>query len=296
MSSDFAIPVDSRKLASALNRARAYLLERQSPSGGFCFYRGYYAEEPNLSDTWHAIAVLIGLLGVDLPEKNSHASFVIGQPIAPQPLLLYYRVRTLLALGADDPQSAEVRSAVEALQAHFPNIATQASLSAALQRIRCTVWLKWHFGLPTALDDLAMALLRGEHEGGGYGIPPNLLDTEAAIAVLMLCGHAPLPRTGDFVNRMAVAGFGFRLTAGSLSPNLETVCAGIRSCCRLGMPIPHARDAMAYVLSCQTGNGGFARAAGALPDITLTHLALTTLARQLAPLSMKDMIPAVCDA
>ncbi|WP_449425497.1 hypothetical protein [Rhodanobacter lindaniclasticus] len=100
----FAIPVDSLKLASALNRARAYLLERQSPSGGFCFYRGYYAEEPNLSDTWHAIAVLIGLLGVDLPEKNSHASFVIGQPIAPQPLLLYYRVRTLLALGADDPR------------------------------------------------------------------------------------------------------------------------------------------------------------------------------------------------
>ncbi|CAM5547676.1 dynamin family protein [Rhodanobacter lindaniclasticus] len=138
------------------------------------------------------------------------------------------------------------------------------------------MWLKRHFELPTALDDLALALLRGEHEGGGYGIPPNLLDTEAAIAVLMLCGHAPPPRTGDFVNRMAVAGFGFRLTAGSLSPNLETVCAGIRSCCRLGMPIPHARDAMAYVLSCQTGNGGFARASGALPDITLTHLALTT--------------------
>jgi len=296
MVSSSTLSVDSTKLVSTLDRARAYLLERQSPTGGFCFYRGYYAEEPNLSDTWHAVAVLIGLLGVVLPEKNSHASFIIGQPIAPQPLLLYYRVRALHALGVDDPKSAEVQVAVTALQTHFPDIAGHASLSAVLRRVRCTVWLKRHFGLPMPLDDLALTLLGEEHEDGGYGTPPNLLDTEAAIAALMCCGHASPPRTGDFVNRMALAGFGFRLTAGSLSPNLETVCAGVRSCCRLGMPIPHARDATAFVLSCQTGNGGFARAAGALPDITLTHLALTSLARQMAPLSMKDMIPAVYDA
>lgn len=296
MSSGSTPLVDSRKLASALDRARTYLLERQSPNGGFCFYRGYYAEEPNLSDSWHAIAVLVGLLGTDLPEKNSHASFIIGQPIEPQPLLLYYRVRGLLALGADDPKSATVRSGVAALQAHFLDTATHASLAATLQRVRRTVWLKRHFGLPMALDDLASALLLGEHEDGGYGTPSNLLDTDAAIAVLMSCGQVSPPRTGDFVKRMALPGFGFRLTAGSLSPNLETTCAGIRSCCRLGMTIPHAQDAMAFVLSCQTGSGGFARAADALPDITLTHLALATLARQMAPLSMKGMIPTVCRA
>ncbi|KZC22681.1 MULTISPECIES: prenyltransferase/squalene oxidase repeat-containing protein [Rhodanobacter] len=298
MSSDSAISIDSRKnpLVSALDRVRTYLLERQSPNGGFCFYRGYYVEEPNLSDTWHAIVVLTELLGVVLPEKSSHASFIIGQPVEPQPLALYYRVRALLALEVGDPESAEVASAVMALQTHFPDIATYASLSAALQRIKCTVWLKRRFGLPMAVDDLARTLLQGEHDDGGYGTPANLLDTEAAIAVLMLCGHAASSRTGDFVNRMAVPGFGFRLTAGSLSPNLETVCAGMRSCCRLGLSVPHAQDAVAFMLSCQTGNGGFARAAGALPDITLTYLALTTLARQMAPRLLRDMVPPRSDA
>lgn len=294
-----ATSIDSpmKPLVSALDRARTYLLERQSPNGGFCFYRGYYAEEPNLADTWHAIAVLTGLLGVVLPEKRSHASFIIGQPIEPQPWVLYYRVSTLRALGVDDPESAEVASAVMVLQTHFPDMATHVSLSAALQRIKCTLWLKQHFGLPLAgVDDLAQTLLQAEHADGGYGTPPNLLDTESAIAVLRLCGQISPSRTSDFVHRMAVPGFGFRLTAGSLSPNLETVCAGIRSCCRLGIPIPHALDAMAYVLSCQTGNGGFARAAGALPDITLTHLALTTLARHMAPLSLRDMLPSRSDA
>lgn len=284
-------------LVSALDRARTYLLERQSPNGGFCFYRGYYAEEPNLADTWHAIAVLTGLLGMVLPEKSSHAGFIVGQPVEPQPLALYDRVRALRVLGVDDPESAEVASAVMALQTHHPDIATHASLNASLQRIKCTLWLKQHFGLPiAAVDELAKALLQTEHADGGYGTPPNLLDTEAAIAVLMLCGQTSPSRTGDFVHRMAVPGFGFRLTAGSLSPNLETACAGMRSCCRLGLPVPHAQDAVAFVLSCQTGNGGFARAAGALPDITLTHLALTTLARQMVPLSLRDMLPSRGDA
>lgn len=298
MPSGSAIAIDSRMnpLVSAVERARTYLLERQSPQGGFCFYRGYYVEEPNLADTWHAIAVLTGLLGMVLPEKRSHASFIVGQPVEPQPLALYDRVRALRVLGVDDPQSAEVASAVMALQTHFPDMATQASLSAALQRIKCTIWLKQHFGRPVAVDGLAQTLLQAEHADGGYGTPPNLLDTEAVIAVLRLCGRTSPSRTGDFVHRMAVPGFGFRLTAGSLSPNLETVCAGMRSCSRLGLSVPHAQDALAFVLSCQTGNGGFARATGALPDITLTYLALTTLARQVAPLSLRDMLPSRGDA
>jgi hypothetical protein len=298
MPSTTAPSIDSRTnaLASALDRARTYLLGRQSPSGGFCFYRGYYAEEPNLSDTWHAIAVLANLLGVALPEKNEHANFIIAQPIEPQPLTLYYRLRVLLALGVDDPELTEVRSAVSALQADFPDLAAHTSLFAVLQRVRCTLWLKQHFRLPMAVDGLVQTLLQAEPDDGGYGTPPNLLDTEAAIATLALCGQASPERTGDFVNRMALPGFGFRLTAGSLSPNLETVSAGIRSCCRLGIPVPHVEDAVAFVLSCQTGNGGFARAAGALPDITLTHLALSTLAKQMEPLLLSDMISSCSEA
>lgn len=280
----------ARPLARALDRVHAYLLERQSPAGGFCFYRGYYAEEPNLADTWHALATLIGLLGVMLPDKDKHAAFVIEQPVDPQPVTLHARVRALQTLGIDDPHSVEVADAVASLPVKSIDHAMQISLEAALRRLRCTLWLKRHVGQVVAIDALAQALLRIEHTDGGYGTPPNLIDTEAVIAVLALCGHrVPTERTGAFVQRMAIPGFGFRLTADSLSPHLETTCAGIFACCRLGLPVPHAEDAMTFILSCQAGNGGFARAADALPDLSLTHLALAALSAQVAPQSLRDV-------
>lgn len=274
---------------AALDRAQAYLLDRQSPEGGFCFYRGYYLEEPNLSDTWHAIAAL-ELLGADLPDRGRHARFVIGQRVDQQPGGLYCRVRSLLALGVEDPAADAVCSAVAGLQVTLPAGLADAPSAGPLQRLRTILWLKRHFGLPADTGDLALALSRAEHAGGGYGMPPNLTDTEAAIALLLCCSHEPAAHTGAFVQGLAVSRFGFRLTADSLSPNLETVCAGMLSCHRLGVPVPYADDAAAFVLSCQTGNGGFARASGALPDLALTHRALKALAAHAAPRSLRGWV------
>jgi hypothetical protein len=267
------------RVAATLDRARAYLLGRQSPAGGFCFYRGYYAEEPNLSDTWHGVDALCNLLGITLPGRMAHAAFVIERPLAAQPLALYYRVRTLLALDVQDPQANEVRDKVQACGMELPAYAAQGSLGAALWRLQCTLWLRRHAGVPTAALPLTQALLRLEDGQGGFGMPPNLLDTAAAINLLADCHEVAGERTAEFVQRMAIPGFGFRLTAGSMSPNLETVCAGMLACARLRRPAPYAADALAFVIACQTGNGGFARAPDALPDIGLTHLALSVLTR-----------------
>jgi hypothetical protein len=46
-----------------------YLLGRQSPTGGFCFYRSEYLDEANLFDTWHAVAAL-----ALLNELSPHSS------------------------------------------------------------------------------------------------------------------------------------------------------------------------------------------------------------------------------
>lgn len=277
-------------LGRALDRVRVYLLERQSPDGGFCFYRGYYVEEPSLSDTWHALATLIGLLGVVLPNEDAHAAFVIGRPIAPQPGALHARVCALQTLGVDDPRLTEVAEAVASLQVKSIDPSRHASLVAVLERLHCTLWLKRHFGQAVAVDELAQVLLQMENPDGGYGTPPNLIDTEAASVVLALCGQTPTERTGAFVQRMAVPGFGFRLTANSLSPHLETTCAGLLMCSRLDLPVAHVEDAIAFILSCQTGNGGFARAADALPDLALTHQALTALALHVAPRLLGSLV------
>lgn len=278
-------------LAPALQRARDYLLEKQSPGGGFCFYRGYYLEEPNLADTWHGIGALTGLLGVELPERRKHAGFILGQAVGPQPLALCYRIRSLLALHVSDPASAEVERAVAALHVSLPDPARPYLLGAALQRLSCVLWLRRHVGLGTATQELAQAVLGKMNEDGGYGEPSNLLDTACAIAVLALCDAVPAPVTRGFVTSMADPQFGFRLVARAPSPNLETVHAGAVSCRRLDLDIPHAAAAASFVLSCQTGSGGFARTSGALPDMTLTYMALTTLIRNLPGRSICPGVP-----
>lgn len=278
------------RLSLALQRASAYLLGKQSPQGGFCFYRGYYLEEPNLADTWHGLAVLRNLLHAELPQWKRHAEFVVSQTVEPQPFALYCRVRSLHALDTTDPHAKEVRRAVEALQLRLSDTALHDAPEASLNRLRCVLWLKRYFGDMRPLGQLLDTLLGAECAQGGYGTPPNLIDTAAAVAVLTLCEKTAPAHTGDFVTRLAESGYGFRLTVDSLSPNLETTCAGAITCGKLGLPVPRPDDAVSFILGCQAGNGGFARAADALPGIALTHLATVALAKCVPRRAWQDAV------
>lgn len=262
---------------SFVERAAAYLLERQSSDGGFCFYRWEQVDEPNLSDTWHAVAVLRGLLKRDLPDADRHISFVDRLDVPPWPIGLHDRVHTLDLLDGVDPKADAVRALVASLPMRMPTADPSPSLTHSLEALRATLWLKRRFGMTIQAHSIMQGLRRLEHASGGFGEPANLVDTAMAMAVLRLCGHGVSPRTAEFVMRLAVPSFGFRLTERTMSPNLETTCAGVVSCERLGMAVPYADAAMGFILSCQTGNGGFARSAGALPSFELTHMAMESL-------------------
>ncbi|MHB1094372.1 MAG: prenyltransferase/squalene oxidase repeat-containing protein [Thiobacillus sp.] len=272
------------RLDRAIDRARAYLLGRQCANGGFSFYRTDYLEEPDPSDTWHAIAAL-SRLGETTPRLEHVARFVIGQPVSAQPYGLYFRTRVLDLLGETDPESMAVAAAVDVLPTESPDANTRGELCTRLERLRLIIWLKNRFGQTFATTDTARALLAMEASDGGYGMPPNLIDTRMALSCLALCETLPSDRCARFVARLAVPDFGFRLTEQSLLPNLETACAGLACCRRLGIEVPHSDDSLVFILDCQTGNGGFARAPDALPDIHLTHLALIGLETLAGPLS-----------
>jgi hypothetical protein len=271
-------------LDSALDGARTYLLGRQCANGGFSFYRTDYLEEPDPSDTWHAVAAL-ARLGITVPRQPEVIRYLTSQPVSAQPYGLYFRTRVLDRLGSADPEAGAVAEAVAILPVERPVPQAGGGLCEGLQRLRLTLWLKRRFGQAFAMTATAEALLALEAEGGGYGTPPNLIDTRMALSCLALCEQSPPPRCARFVAQLAVPDFGFRLTEHSLSPTLETVCAGLACCRRLDMAVAHAEDALASILDCQTGNGGFARASGALPDIHLTHLALIGLETLAGPLS-----------
>lgn len=268
-----------------LARARAYLLGRQCAGGGFCFYRSDYLEEPNLHDAWHAVAGL-GLLGEAVPKREGLIRFVVGQPVLPQPHGLYYRVRTLCLLGSAEPDPAAISAAVARLAVEEPALRGDGDAADAMERLRLALWLKRHLGLPFAVDGVVGPLLAPTHPHGGFGTPPNLVETRLALSILALCDRTAPSATGGFVSDLADPDFGFRLSEHCASPALPTTCAGIACCRRLGLPIPYAEAAATFVLACQTGDGGFARAPNALPDIGLTHLALralTTLASAPSP-------------
>jgi hypothetical protein len=271
-------------VASALADAQRYVLSRQSPSGGFCVYHSELLDEPNPFDTWHALGTL-ELLGVQVPHANACARFVAAQPVEPQVHALYYRVRSLQALRHPDPKDAEVRDAVAGLVEHAPAPGTPSSqLGGSLQALRHTVWLKRQFGCALRQAGIVEALLRLEHAGGGFPVPPDLLTTQAACAVLHLCGHDIPARTGEYVASLAVPGYGFRLTGNSLSPNLDTTCAGVQCCAWMHRPVTHASDAQRFILACQDGRGGFARAPGALANLASTHLAIEGLSLLCGPI------------
>lgn len=271
----------------ARQRARHYLLGRQSPSGGFCFYRTEYLDEPNLFDTWHAVAALT-LLGELLPHREMLVDFVCAQPPGRQPYALYYRTFTLDALGSPDPDHAAVEESVRSLPLNVHGLARHSNLSGQLERLLLTLRLKRYLDLAFAAEEIARSILGLEQPSGGFGTPPNLLDTRLALEILPLCGQVTSARTAAFVDRVELPIFAFRLTEDSLSPNLETVCAGIECCQRLGLSVAHPGDAAAFILDCQTGDGGFARAPNALPDIGLTHLALQGLASLFEDIPIHD--------
>ncbi len=276
----------SSRLTTALRRARSYVQSRQCVNGGYSFYRSEYLEEPNLHDTWHALAAL-RLLGTLPLRAQETADFVTAQSLWGPPYGLYFRVLSLSLLGHPEPERATVRASVAALPIDPPVEDPPEALLARLERLRMTLELKRHFSLEVPKTHIAQRVLALQRPGGGFGDTPNLHDTRLALAVLQACDHptTALTATRDFVAGLAAPECGFKLTTDSLLPTLPTTCAGIHSCRWLGLAVPHPEHSANYILGCQSADGGFARAAAGLPNLDLTHQALAGLDALVGPLS-----------
>jgi hypothetical protein len=254
--------------------AVGYLHGRQSFNGGFCFYRWQGVDEPNLHDTWHAVAALT-LVGTEVPSADETASSLDGY-MATSPEALYQRAFALDRLGCVSRLGGQDFQRIRDLQPAAA-LASNAPIGARLGAVLHILCLQRRFAVlqPDAaiVDDL-VALRRD----GGWGDKPNLGDTWRGLAILhMLETGVPPEDTRDFVDALQVASLGFTVTRDSLAASLDTVCAGFGACALLGLPVRHRDDALDYLLACQSSNGGFARTPDALPNIACTHRALQAL-------------------
>ncbi|WP_432263601.1 prenyltransferase/squalene oxidase repeat-containing protein [Cupriavidus sp. TMH.W2] len=269
---------DSEWWDQVVQPATAYLTARQSPGGGFCFYRGPYLDEPNLADTYCAIRAL-RLLGQAVPHKARTLAFLHAFDGFDQPAQLHARAMGLLSLAPGWRPDSRLLASIHALRIAPAPAAGAAELHGWLSRTRPIARLKHAFdGITEAPTVRAWIVAAGRD--GGYGERPNLWDTWLALDIAYCCG-ARVDRQASlaFVDRLQVPPYGFTAVKGSVLGNLEMVFAGVRCCALLGVPVRFAAQARSFVCACQTGKGGFARSPGALPNIELTYRALWILDR-----------------
>jgi hypothetical protein len=261
------------RVANAFDRAAEYLLGRQCAEGGFCFYRCEYLEEPNLADTYHAVAAL-SLLGRALPRAADVIAFVERFPPSAQPSHLYYIAETRRLVDSGFQPNERLACAIRGLRLTEPP--SPSHLSDWLQRTRLVARLKGDFADRLDIDIVRRMLERVEH--GGFGSRPNLCDTRLALEILDACGRVQaLPAIAPFVERLQGKPFGFTNTLVGTTATVDTIFAGVRSCALLGIPVRYPELATRFLLLCQTGGGGFARAPNALPNIEYTFEALAAL-------------------
>src|SRR5512144_1681376 len=71
----------SSRLKQALERATEYVTSRQCRNGGFCYYRYADLEEPNLHDTYYAVAAC-ELLHSEVPYPERVVAYLRSMRLA----------------------------------------------------------------------------------------------------------------------------------------------------------------------------------------------------------------------
>jgi hypothetical protein len=296
------------RCSDAVAHAAAYIRSRQSPSGGFCFYRYGSVDEPSLGDTYCAVAAL-WLFGIKVPNARKTVNFVAEARIFGL-TYLYFSAFTLDHLGHASQVGEEALEPIRSLSITVPEAAGSVDTSGWLESVRKTIRLQQRFA-PMAPDSAVPAEKRAANPGpvacvarsenryaqvaafmadlmtrGGFGVRTNLWDTGLALSVGALLRLRPSEEMVAFVDSLQQLPVGFLMTPHSVMSSLDVAYAGVRCCEILGLPVRHRQEVIDFMLSCQTSNGGFAHAPMALPNLEFTYRALKTLAMLMPELTL----------
>lgn len=271
-------PALENHIEQAMTRAVDYLASRQCRNGGFCHYRTDDLEEPNIRDTYYAVAAY-RLVQRDVPNRDRLLDYLQSMGICQrQSSYLYYYAFTAYLL--DEPVlNRGLLENLSALDIKLP-LEKATVLSEWLKHSYRVVHLQKTFAGYLAFSELA-GYIRQLLRSGGVGVKPNLVDTHLTLSILAdLNSLEGLQNTRDFVDRLQFASLGFRYTEDSFSPaTMGTLYAGVISCARLGLPVRYFEDVLNSVLLSQRSHGGFARSPGGFGDLSTHYRALRIINR-----------------
>ncbi|MGV8078578.1 MAG: prenyltransferase/squalene oxidase repeat-containing protein [Syntrophales bacterium] len=254
-----------------------YIRERRCKGGGYCFYR---LEEPNGSDTYHALSSLRWLGRLERDEET--AAFLLDRqaPDGSYESILQagYCLKGLAILGMK-PEADPCAYILGHLRAYDVD-RLPAEVTSIFGRMLAVVELLCLRDLPVPVQQKEAVvdfLLRYRQADGGFGDPhSNLVETCQAVQMLSWLDY---PAAGLGADRFLAAcehpSSGFVDLPGTTLSFLEHVHAGIFLSRILGRKVRHAAGCTEFIRACQTRNGGFSRSAhDGIATLEDTHLAV----------------------
>lgn len=262
-----------------IDLAKRYILDRLCPSGGFCHYG---LDEPNLHDTWHALAGL-RILGVR-PDSEATARFLrsFQEPDGSfrSAAQAYFALQGLDMLGATPSHDPTNCVAVLALIAAQSLIRAQTSDASILEDTRRIIALQRQYNVPIVRGkDIGNRIMDWRNNDGGFGAPASsLTETLPAVEILhrLGCGEGAAGAAG-FVRTCEHPVSGFTDMPGTSLHYIEHIHAGLALCRALRIKPLYAAACAAMVRRCQLANGGFARTSSGIATLENTYLALRCL-------------------
>lgn len=246
------------------NQIIDYVLSRRCEGGGFCFYR---LEEPNGSDSCHALSIL-DLLDVPFQDERTADYLRTMQHddgSYDSVFSAFYSIKGLQLLKQKPRHHPE-----RYIRKHLEHVALDVrklppEIHSIFKRLHYAVelYLSLEMERNEGIEkDIANFILCFHNEDRGFGNPSsNLTDTAKALVMLDMLGH-PLTdlETGRFVRRCETPLSGFTDMPLRALSYLEYIHAGVMASCVISLRPRYFDRCAGFILNCRSRNGGFSRA------------------------------------
>ncbi|MGH9436334.1 MAG: prenyltransferase/squalene oxidase repeat-containing protein, partial [Terriglobia bacterium] len=258
---------------SDLAEAVAYIRGRQTPAGGFSYYRSWGVEEPAAADTYYAVEAL-GFLESG-PERREDCLRWLHERQTDEggysSIAAAWYVTGSLARLSSRPQRDPTAWLAPYSERFFDGINEPGVAHEILLNLLRYIELRDRFAValePRHLDALIATLQRLQDDNGA--LPKdgaNLTDSAIALYLMRAANLIADRRILEFARACEDETYGFRAATTGQSSSLEVLAGGVAILHAFGKKPAYPRALLNAVTACRHANGGFGRSAGAVTTL-----------------------------
>lgn len=263
-----------------LTDTAAYIRGRQTPEGGFSFYRAWGIEEPGAADTWYAVATLAAL-GTGPERREDCINWLWERQDADggyPGLATAWHVTGALAHLSAAPRHSPADWLAPYSGYLFDGLAEGDDTGEFLLNLARYVELRNRLSLglePRYVAAVEAALVRLRDENGAFPRgAANLVDSAVALRLISAAGLLGDRRLLEYALACEDPVCGFRAAIEGQSTHLEVLAAGIAIMQHFGAAPTYPRALLNLVTACRHRDGGFGRHIGAVVTLRDTCLAV----------------------